>query len=350
MLLGRSLAGPGRVWSETPGPVAAAPAGTGAVPGFADVVQRAGPAVVAVRAVIEADPIGDDLNPPGTQGIRSGSGFVVDARGLVVTARHLARRALRIDVDLPEQGRFGADLVGQDEVTDLAVLRLVQPPPRLPVLQLGPSEELRAGDWIVAVGNPFGFQQTVTAGIVSYVGRHVQQYDLRVTNNFLQFSAPVNPGSSGCPVLDLAGRVVGVTTRAAGQAQGISFAIPSRMLKWVLDATDKSPDGRAHHGFLGIGFESRRGRDDYGAPLDGAQVRHVAEGEPAHLAGLQVGDVVIYVDEHRVGDAGDLQERILCAAPGTHLRLTLLRGGKVIEPVEVVLREVPTGHDADPPH
>src|SRR5262249_29869306 len=160
-------------------------------------------------------------------------------------------------------------------------------------------------------------------GIVSFVGRHLPHYDFGVTNDFLQFSAQVNPGSSGSPVLDLEGRVVGVTTQVAGKAQGISFAIPSRTLKWVLDAMEQSPDGRVPRGNLGIAFETRLGFDDQGKPLEGALVRDVAEGEPAHQAGLQRGDVVLYVDDHRVVDAGDLHERITRSLPGTHVRLTL---------------------------
>jgi serine protease Do len=322
-------------------------------PSFAPVVEHAGPGVVTIQTTTNEDvDDADGLSMHVSHNVLSGSGFIVDASGLIVTARHLVRDTNRIVVEVQNLGMFDAEVVGEDMITDLAVLRLVQAPARLPKLELGRSEDLRAGDWIVAVGNPFGFRQTVTAGVVSYVGRHLQLYDLRVTNDFLQFSAPVNPGSSGCPVLDLEGNVVGVTTQAAGQAQGISFAIPSRTLKWVLDAMQSTPDHRVHRGYLGISFGSRLGTDDDGKPLEGAQVHEVAEGEAAHRAGLQRGDVVLYVDDKRIADASDLYERITRAAPGTHVRLTLLRDGVVRDPVEVVLSNVPQPlpKKSDPAH
>lgn len=370
-LLGRLWAdGTGRVWT---GDEHGAPPVRRPLASLADAVEAAAPGVAAVRATVALDDaavagrelVADasqggpraDLRPAGTwsPGVRHGSGFVVHATGLVVTARHLAVGALRLIVELPRHGTFDAELVGEDEITDLAVLRLVNPPEGLVALGLGRSEDLRAGDWIVAVGNPFGFRQTVTAGVVSFVGRHLPHYDLRVTNDFLQFSAQVNPGSSGSPVLDGAGRVVGVTTQAAEAAQGISFAIPSRTLKWVLDAMDQSPDGRVHRGYLGIEFDSRIGTDGRGEPLPGARVLNVAPGEPAHRAGLRRGDVVLAVDGVPVVDAGDLHDRITRSRPGRCVALTLLRDGATLAPVEVELRDAtqPPEHERpeqDVPH
>jgi len=208
------------------------------------------------------------------------------------------------------------------------------------VLAFGRSEELRAGDWIVAVGNPFGFAQTVTAGIVSFVGRHLPHSDFALTNDFVQFSAPVNPGSSGCPVLDLHGRVVGVTTQAAASAQGISFAVPSRTVKWALDAMEKSRDGRVRRGYLGIEFASRPGRDDDGRRHQGALIVGITEGQPAHRAGLRKGDVVLKVDGEVVEDAMVLHEHIVRGEPGSTIALQLLRAGRVQDPIEAVLGEV----------
>jgi len=314
-------------------------------PTFADVVERVAPGVVSVRALVQ-DETGSAAAGESV-GVRSGSGFVLNRTGLIVTARHLTLGAARIVIEVPQLGTFDASLVGEDDVTDLAVLRLVAPPDRLTVLELGHSERLRAGDWIVAVGNPFGFKQSVTAGIVSFVGRHLHHYDVKVSSDFLQFSAPVNPGSSGCPVLDLDGRVVGVTTQAADAAQGISFAIPSRTLKWVLDAMDKSPDGRVHRGQMGIGFDSRSGVDDHGRPLEGAVVRQVVEGGAAAERGLEAGDVILRVDEHPIVDASDLHERITHTAPGAMLRLTIMRGGHVLEPLPVELRDAAGPRERD---
>ena len=311
------------------------------LPSFAEAVERTSPGVVAVRAIVAAEETAIDVEPaPGepdsSLGVRDGSGFVVHARGLVVTARHLAVGALRLVVDVPDHGPFAAELVGEDEVTDLAVLRLVDAPKGLVPLELGPSEQLRAGDWVVAVGNPYGFRQSVTAGIVSYVGRHLASDDMRVTSEFLQFSAAVNPGSSGCPIVDLQGRVVGVTTQGAGLAQGLSFAIPSRTLKWALEAMDKSPDGRVHRGRLGISFEAHRSN---GPASRGCVVRSVIPGQAAHEAGIQRGDIVLAVDGIPVTDSAELHNRITQSAPGSQLRLTVQRDAAQLADMVVTLRE-----------
>ncbi len=347
-------------WSEHPWlatPAAAAPADGAAPrlgaapPTFADVVERASPGVVSVRTLV----LGDDddathrteVGHEVSHGVRTGSGFVLSRAGLVVTARHLTVAAARIVVEVPRFGRFDAELVGEDDITDLAVLRIANPPARLTPLELGRSEDLRAGDWIVAVGNPFGFKQSVTAGIVSFVGRHLHQNDQQISSEFLQFSAPVNPGSSGCPVLDLSGRVVGVTTQAADAAQAISFAIPSRTLAWVIDSMDRSEDGRVHRGQAGISLDSRNGVDDYGKPLEGALVLQVAPGGAAAAAGLRTGDIVLLCEGQAVADAGELYERITRSRPGSTLHLSMLRGDQALEPVAVTLRDAAAGREHD---
>lgn len=331
--------------------VAAAPGAPAAalVPlSFADVVRDAAPGIVAVRARLQA---GVDVGLPAglTAGratdtpepdVRNGSGFVVHERGLIVTSRHVVLSSVRIEVVLPDHGAVAAELVGEDAATDLALLRLVDVPERLVALPIGDSQDLRAGDWIIAVGNPFGFAQTVTAGVVSFVGRHLLHSDLGVTSDFLQFSAPVNPGSSGGPVLDLAGRVVGVTTQAAIEAQGISFAVPSATLKWALEAMDQQADGRVRRGYLGIEFASRPGTDEAGAPCEGAVIVRVAAGEPADRAGLRRGDIVLRVDGERVVDAQGLHASIVRRDPGTRIALALLRDGEIHDPIEAVLGEV----------
>jgi serine protease Do len=273
-------------------------------------------------------------------GYRNGSGFLVHERGLVVTSRHVVAGAEAVEVLVPGHAPLRADLVGEDAATDLALVRLRTPPPGLPVLAFGNSEELRAGDWIVAVGNPFGLSQTVTAGVVSFVGRHLQHSDFAVTNDFLQFSAPVNPGSSGCPVLDLHGRVVGVTTQAAVSAQGISFAVPSRTVKWALDAMERSRDGRVRRGYLGIEFASRSDLDERGQRCAGAVIVRVADGQPAHRAGMRAGDVVLRIDGQAVADATVLHEHIVRGEPGSKIALQLLREGRVQDPIEAVLGEI----------
>jgi serine protease Do len=331
------------LWHE-PAPMREVPA----LPSFAGVVALVMPAVVTVRAnlgdpVAATGQIAEDAvrkmaaNAPGQ---RNGSGFIVQAGGLVLTSRHLVLDAESIEVTVPDRGSFVAVLVGEDNATDLALLRLENAPGQLPALAIGDSDTLQAGEWIVAVGNPFGFSQTVSAGIVSFVGRHLPHADFRVTNDFLQISAPVNPGSSGCPVVDLAGRVVGLTTQAPVDAQGISFAVPGSTLKWALTAMQRAADGRVRRGYLGIEFASRPVCD--GTRGCGALVVHVVEGQAAHRAGVQAGDIVLSVDGGPVSDARALHRRIVSAAPGTSVALQLLRGGRVHDPIVAVLGEVGT--------
>lgn len=318
-----------------------------AVPSFADVVDTVRPGVVAVHAQrTEVEPAAGvtgttvAATTAAAPRSRSGSGFVVDRDGLVVTSRHVVVGASSIEVLVPGLGLFRGELVGEDRATDLALLRLPDADEPLPALALGDSGQLRAGDWIVALGNPYGFDQTVSAGIVSFVGRHLPHSDFGVTNDFLQVSAPVHPGSSGCPVVDLHGRVVGVTTQAAVDAEGISFAVPSNTLKWTLAAMRRQPDGRVRRGYLGIEFATRSVRTDQGAAKQGALIVRVAEGQPADRAGLRVGDIVLEVDGQPVADATVLHERIVCAEPGTPIALQLLRDGMLKDPIVAVLGEV----------
>jgi serine protease Do len=354
----------GRWWPASPRePVWTGPPPTRQIvtqmPSFADVVQKIGPGVVTVRARLPQPDANDkntsnpvpqakeSRNPLTSQsafaaeaGLRTGSGFVVNTRGLCVTSRHVIAGAVAIEVILPANVSCRAELVGEDGATDIALLRLVEPPPALQALELGSSEQLRAGDWIVAVGNPFGFSQTVTAGVVSFVGRHLPHNDLRVTNDFLQISVPVNPGSSGCPVVNLHGEVIGVMTQAATNAQGISFAVPSRTLKWALEEMERQPDGRVRRGYLGIEFASHTCVDAKGTACEGALIVAVIEGEPAFRAGLRRGDVVLAVDGQRITDAKNLHECIVRGDPGSRIALELLRDGRVHDPIVAVLGEV----------
>ncbi len=334
--LGRSLGDDGARGSlratATPRLDASAP------PSFAPAVERASPAVVAVRAIVRSaatEQAADEL------GVRDGSGFLVDGKGLVVTARHLTTQALRLTVDVPSRGPFPAELVGEDAITDLAVLRIDAGPEPMPTLAVGNGGQLRAGDWVVAIGNPFGFKQSVTAGIVSHVGRHLMADGQLTTSEFLQFSAAVNPGSSGCPLVDFRGDLVGVTTQAADSAEGLSFAIPASTMQWVLHAMDQSPDGRVHRGHLGVSFEPPRTTAEGASTGAGAVVWRVLEGHAAAAAGLRRGDIVRTVDGQPVRDSHLLHERITKTPPGSRLLFGVERDGAMLPPMAVELRELP---------
>ena len=341
----------GEAWPERAiAPIyAAAPVGGGGAVSppatFADIVANARSGIVSVRARVPVPPEGEPVAAAGDSfdaepDYRNGSGFVVNAAGLIVTSRHVVDVAESVEVWVPQHGRFAALLVGEDVAADLALLRLVDPPADLQALPLGDSDRLRAGDWIVAVGNPYGFAQTVTAGVVSFVGRHLPHSDLAVTSDFVQISAPVNPGSSGGPVLGLDGSVVAVTTKTAVEAQGISFAVPSRTLKWALEAMQRSEDGRVRRGYLGIEFATRAQLDGHGKPLGGAVIVRVVDGAPAHAAGIRRGDVVLTVDGIAVANATVLHEHIVNGAPGSQLAMRVLRGSGVQDSIDAVLSEL----------
>lgn len=333
-----------------------------ALPSFADVVAAVRPGVVAVRATARAvdsgatgeapSAVAADSSAPSSSETssaaaeprlrrRSGSGFVVAADGLVVTCRHVVAGADQIEVVVPGHGELSAELVGEDYATDLALLRLLSPPRDLAALRIDDGGSLRAGDWIVVLGNPLGFAQTVSAGIVSFVGRHLPHSDCRVTNDFLQVSAAVHVGSSGGPVVDLRGRVVGVTTQAPVDAEGIAFAVPSATLRWSIEAMQRAPLGRVRRGYLGIEFTTSLWRRDGATTTpSGVVIVDVVEGQPGHRAGLRRGDVVYGIGGQPIRDAKALHERIVCSHPGDQLALQLLRDGQVHDPIVATLGEV----------
>lgn len=312
-----------------------------ALPSLAPAVDKVAHGVCGIRSWFPAQ--GADAEAR-QRSARNGSGFVIATSPtlLVVTSRHVVAGAEEVVLQFPDARPVQADPAGEDAFTDLAVLRARQPVEGAVALELGRSEDLRAGDWIFTLGNQFGLRQTVTTGVVSHVGRRIPSYEMRTSNYFLQFSAPVNPGSSGSPVLDLGGRVVGVTTQAAEAAQGISFAIPSRTLKWVLDRVHESPDGRVHRAYVGISLETSRATTEDGQEAAGALITRVASGEPAERAGLQPMDLVFRADDQPIVDAGDLHEYITRSKPGSPVRFHVIRKGARLPPIDVVLRELGT--------
>jgi len=315
-----------------------------AMPSLAPIVDRVRGGVVTIHA---------KRRVPDDEGRRwfSGTGFVFHSAGLIITNYHLVASSVRLGVEVPGFGLRGASVVGTDPVTDIAVVRLAEPPEGLTVLQLGDSTQLAQGDWVVAVGNPFGYSQTVTVGVVSYVGRHLSEDALLVSNEYLQFSAPVNMGSSGGPVLDMQGHVVGVTTSTHSSGTNISFAVPSKVLEWVLAEMDRS-DGRVRRGFLGLHLQPNdRGRGQ-GAASSGALVDHVEPGQPAARAGIRDLDLVVAYDGREVPDACTLFDWITYSRPGEVAQIEVVRDSVRLPPIEVEIGEVAYGcpqRDPDPP-
>jgi len=324
-----------------------------ALPSFAPIVARVKNGVVGIRNVLDAAnaPLdgGQDAghdSPKGegaASGIVTGSGFVIHESGLVLTNQHVIAGHAQIIVELPSAPPCEAVVVGEDAITDLAVLKLRDFTSKLTVLPLADSRRVRQGDWVVTVGDPFEFRQTVTAGIVSYVGRHLPEEGTLVTNEYLQISAPVYPGSSGGPVLDLEGNVVGVTRRSLSGSPGISFAVPSKVAKWVLDQMERN-QGHVRRGFLGIRFQpwfgpisERPGETREG----GALLVRVAKDQPAERAGLLEGDVIVGWNGKPIDSAYELYDWISYAPPASQAIVDVLRGAQRLPPLTLILGELP---------
>lgn len=256
----------------------------------------------------------------------SGSGFFLSPDGYALTNSHVVHDAAEIFLHLADGHRLRADLVGDDPHTDLAVLRVSAE--ALPFLALGDSDRVRPGQIALAVGSPMGFQQTVTAGIVSGLGRSLRTQTGRTIDNIIQTDAALNPGNSGGPLLDTRGEVIGVNTAIIRPAQGICFAIASNLARWVAAWLIK--DGRIRRSYLGLGGQTAPllrsvARTYHLEQETGVLVAHVAPNSPAVAAGVREGDLVIALDTHPVRTVTDLHQLLTAETIDRPARLTLLR-------------------------
>jgi S1-C subfamily serine protease len=259
-----------------------------------------------------------------------GSGFVFTPDGLILTNSHVVHDATRITVSLPDGRRFPAQTVGDDPATDLAVIRLAVPNHEalaLTAAQLGDSQRLRVGQLAIAVGNPYGFQYTVTAGVVSALGRSLRSYSGRLIEDVIQTDASLNPGNSGGPLVSSDGQVVGVNTATIMGAQGLCFAIGINTAKFV--AGKLLREGRIRRSFIGVEAQTvplhRRLVRFYDLSQEsGVAVTSVEEG-PARQAGLREGDVIIAFDGNPVAGVDDLHRLLTDAKVGVSTELTVLR-------------------------
>jgi serine protease Do len=255
-----------------------------------------------------------------------GSGFILSADGIVLTNAHVVQNATEVTVKLTDRREFKAEVLGSDPATDIAVLRIDARD--LPVVKLGDPKRARVGDWVVALGSPCGFENCVTAGIVSAKGRALPG-DIYVP--FIQTDVAVNPGNSGGPLFSLDGEVIGINSQIysrSGGYQGLSFAIPIDMALRVKDQIVAS--GHATHARLGVNVQTMNQAlaESFGLQRpEGALVAAVAPGSPAAQAGLQPGDVVLKFDGRPVADSGELAARVGESAPGAKVRLDVLRDG-----------------------
>lgn len=324
-----------------PTPVSPAQPQTAASPqrSLADVLETITPAVVNIavksRDPAESNPLYNDpffrryFNlPEQRQRMSAGSGVIVDAdKGYILTNHHVVANAGEIAVTLKDRRRFTAELVGSDQATDIALLRIDAK--RLTALPFGDSARLRVGDTVVAIGNPFGLGQTVTSGIVSALGRsgiNVEGYE-----DFIQTDASINPGNSGGALVTADGRLVGINTAIiapAGGNVGIGFAVPVGMASAVMKQLIEH--GEVRRGRIGVAVQDLT--PDLAEALGisethGAVVGSVDRDSPAARAGLQAGDVIVAVDEHRISGSADLRNRIGLAPVGSQVTVEYLRDG-----------------------
>jgi serine protease Do len=310
------------------------PGGVQAPASFADLAEHAAPSVVFVRT--------NQTHRYGTRRVLGrglGSGFIIDPDGLILTNHHVVENAARIDVVVGKDRRLRATIVGADPPTDLAVLRIDAR--GLPALSLGDSNALRVGDWVLAIGNPFGLANTVSAGIISAKDRTTEDVpglDPRGFYSFLQTDASINPGNSGGPLLDLGGNVVGVNTAINVQAHKIGYAIPINMVRELLP--NLIGQGHIERAAIGAVISSLKPVDMPRIGVDslkGALVRQVSDGGPGAQAGLAVDDVILEFNGREIPGPWALRWAMSLAGVGSVVKLVVRRGAGQLLDLEVKL-------------
>ena len=324
-------------------PPSGAPAGTGS---FAKLAEMVKPAVINVSAGGRGAATrnrmeeGEDLGRP-RRGV--GSGVIIDPSGIALTNAHVVEGGSRIEVVTVDGSKHTAKVLGVDKKTDLAVLQLDANGKTFPYVPLGDSDDAQVGDWVIAVGSPFGLQATVTSGIISAKARQIGAgpYD-----DFIQTDAAINPGNSGGPLLNMRGEVIGINTAIVRGGAGIGFAIPSNMAKRV--ATELRTTGKVTRGWLGVSLQPLTSdlAASFGAKdSKGALVSDVAADSPAGRAGLKSGDVVLEFNGKKVDDPSALARAVAVARPGETAKVTIWRDRRQ-QTLDVKLGEMPAERTA----
>ncbi len=329
-----------------------------------DIYKRDAPGVVFIRSQIvqrTQSPFDFGL-PQEQQGEATGSGFVVDQAGTILTNAHVVNGATKVTVQFQNKESVDAKVLGKDESTDLALLKVDPTGLKLTPLTLGSSKGVQVGDPAIAIGNPFGLERTLTTGVISAVQRTIQAPNNFEIDDALQTDAPINPGNSGGPLIDATGKVIGINSQIAtgGSASqgsvGIGFAVPIDTAKQIIP--DLKQSGRVDRGYLGIGSATvDKTLKDLNLPADhGALVQSVAPGGPADKAGIRAGDLPATLDNHPIQLGGDIITKVagkdirtkedLAAAvadrkSGDQVKVTLVRAGGKVKTVEVTLGERP---------
>ncbi len=303
---------------------------------LAPLVEAHGAAVVNLEVAQKVEmfegghplaPFGFQMPEGDEEGFRmqrgAGSGFLISPDGYILTNNHVIDEADEVIVRLGDERELQAKVVGSDPRTDVALVK-VQTDTPLPFVELGVSGDMKVGDWVVAIGNPFGLSNTVTAGIISAKGRIIGAgpYD-----DFIQTDASINPGNSGGPLFNLAGQVVGINTAINPYGQGIGFAVPIDQIAEILD--ELKSEGRVARGWIGVGLQDLDPVLQQRLQADrGVVISQVYAGTPAHSAGLEAGDVVFELDGSDVEESGALVRAVGSHKPGETIKLGLFRDGK----------------------
>jgi S1-C subfamily serine protease len=293
------------------------------------VAERLAPSVVSIRVTAE--------NGQGVSAQGAGSGFVIAPDGFIVTNHHVVERAQIVAVVFTDGRELSARVVGGDPSTDLALLRV--PEGGLSAVEIGHSENLRVGQLVIAMGNPLGFQSSVSTGVVSALGRNLRGQSGRLIENVIQTDVALNPGNSGGPLVDSRGRVVGVNTAMIRMAQGLCFAVPSATMTWVVG--ELMTGGRVHRAVMGIVGQTRpvnrRVQREFNLPHASAvEIMSMVEKGPAQKAGLRERDVIVSMDGQGISTIDDLQRVLSRVAPGQPLTVTVIRNGGHRHAIEVI--------------
>jgi len=327
------------------------------LPDFSALVQEVGPAIVNIRAITESegaaqasnipkdDPLYDffrrfgspDARREPTQGM--GSGLIVTENGLILTNAHVVQGASDVTVKLTDRREFKARVVGADRRSDIAVLKIDAT--ALPTVKIGDPEKIRVGEWVAAIGSPFGLENSVTSGIVSAKSRSLPDSNYVP---FIQTDVAVNPGSSGGPLLNMQGEVIGINSQIysrTGGYQGLSFAIPIDLAIKIKDQLQRY--GKVSRGHLGVAIQelNQSLAESFGLKkADGALVANVGEGGPAAKAGLQAGDVIVGFNGKPIANSAELPLAVADVRPGETARIRVWRKGSVKD-LAVVVGEAP---------
>jgi serine protease Do len=293
-----------------------------------EVVEKVAPAVVNIaaeqtvrrgRSVFDTFFFGMDPRPAKSLG----SGVIIDPKGIILTNDHVISGASRIVATTKTGQELACEVIGSDADNDLAVLRVKKPGAALPTIKMGTSSDLLIGETVVAIGNPFGLSNTVTAGVLSALGRSVPGENQRVYNDFIQIDAPINPGNSGGPVVNVQGDMIGVATAIIGGAQGIGFAIPVDRARRIV--SDLVKFGHVKPVWVGLHGRTVASREEEGR-AKGFRIRSVDPGSPAERAGIRPGDQIVAVDSTPIDSQESFDTALSTRGPGRAMKITLKSG------------------------